>query len=85
MSIKIQLRMSQKEIKDICKSYDKDGDGTVDVEEFLQKMSGSKKDAIHKALVKRSGIRKQFEKYDISFGSLSLVLYTQSSASFFSR
>ena len=56
--------MSQKEIKDIVKSYDKDGDGTVDVEEFLQKMSGSKKDAIHKALVKRSGIRKQFEKYD---------------------
>merc|ERR1712150_225516 len=65
MQEKIKLRMSEKEIKKLLKELDKDGDGTIDVEEFLDKVgSGSKRDVIHKALVKRSGIRKAFNKYD---------------------
>ena len=65
MQEKIKLRMSEKEIKKLLKDLDKDGDGTIDVAEFLEKVgSGSKRDVIHKALVKRSGIRKAFEKYD---------------------
>ena len=57
--------MSIKEIKTLLKELDKDNDGTIDVEEFLEKVgSGSKRDVIHKALVKRSAIRKSFEKYD---------------------
>ena len=65
MEEKIKLRISAKEIKALMKELDKDGDGTIDIEEFLDKVgSGSKRDVIHKALVKRAGIRKQFEKYD---------------------
>ena len=65
MEEKLKLRMSVKEIKNLLKELDKDGDGTIDVQEFLDKVgSGSKRDVIHKALVKRSGIRKAFEKYD---------------------
>ena len=65
MAEKIKLRMSEKEIKNLLKDLDKDGDGTIDVEEFLDKVgSGSKRDVIHKALVRRSGIRKAFNSYD---------------------
>ena len=65
MQEKIKLRMSAGEIKKLLKELDKDGDGTIDVAEFLDKVgSGSKRDVIHKALVRRSGIRKAFEKYD---------------------
>ena len=65
MGEKIKLRMSEKEIKKLIKELDKDGDGTIDVQEFLDKVGkGAKRDVIHKALVKRSGIRKAFEKYD---------------------
>ena len=65
MAEKIKLRMSEKEIKTLLKDLDKDNDGTIDLEEFMQKVgSGTKKDVIHKALIKRSGIRKAFEKYD---------------------
>ena len=65
MEEKIKLRMSEKQIKKLLKELDQDGDGTIDITEFLDKVgSGSKRDVIHKALVKRSGIRKAFEKYD---------------------
>lgn len=65
MSEKIKLRMSAKEIKTLLKDLDKDNDGTIDIDEFLEKVgSGSKRDAIYKALARRSGIRKTFEKYD---------------------
>ena len=65
MEEKIKLRMSLKEIKTLLGDLDKDGDGTIDIQEFLDKVgTGSKRDVIHKALVKRAGIRKQFEKYD---------------------
>ena len=65
MAEKIKLRMSEKEIRTLLKDLDKDGDGTIDIQEFLDKVGkGSKRDTIHKALVKRSGIRQAFNKYD---------------------
>ena len=41
------------------------GDGSVDLEEFLDLMeTGEQKRIIHKELIQRSGVRKAFEKYD---------------------
>ena len=57
--------MSEKEIKKFEKELDKDGDGTIDVEEFFTMIhTGPRKDLIRKALIQRSGIRKVFQKYD---------------------
>jgi calmodulin len=64
-SMKTRLRMSETEINRLCKSFDIDGDGKIDIPEFLQIIqAGGKRDIIHKALIQRSGIRKSFEKYD---------------------
>ena len=64
-SLKISLKMSEKDIKETIAQFDKNGDGTVDVQEFLDTIkSSNKRDAIHKALVLRSGIRENFAKYD---------------------
>ena len=57
--------MSEKQIKGLLHDLDKDNDGTIDVDEFLQVIgSGAKREVIHKALQKRAVVRKRFEKYD---------------------
>ena len=57
--------MSEKDIKKLLTDFDQNGDGTIDIQEFLNMIqSGTKRDAIHKALIQRSGIRKAFNKYD---------------------
>ena len=64
-SLKTRLRMSETEINRLLKSFDQNGDGTIDIVEFMQIIEGgNKRDIIHKALIQRSGIRKSFEKYD---------------------
>lgn len=64
-SVKVRLRMTERDIKKICSDMDKDGDGTIDVQEFLQKIGDGKKiNVIQKALIQRSTARKLFEKYD---------------------
>ena len=57
--------MSETEINKLLRGFDQNGDGTIDLKEFMTIIeSGSKKDIIHKALIQRSGIRKSFRKYD---------------------
>ena len=57
--------MSDTEINRLLKTFDQNGDGTIDIAEFMEIIEGgSKRDIIHKALIQRSGIRKSFEKYD---------------------
>ena len=64
-SLKSKLKMSEREIKRFEAEFDKDGDGTIDLEEFFNMVhGGSERNIIHKALIQRSGIRKIFEKYD---------------------
>ena len=44
---------------------DQNGDGKIDIDEFLHQIeNGTKKDIIRKTLIQRNGIRKAFEKYD---------------------
>ena len=64
-SLKSKLKMSEREIKKFEKEFDKDGDGTIDIEEFFEMVqNSSERGIIHKALIQRSGIRKIFQKYD---------------------
>ena len=58
--------MSEKEIKNTVKKFDKNGDGKVDLVEFLESINSlTRRDIIHKALVQRSGMRKAFERFDV--------------------
>ncbi len=57
--------MTDKEVSKFVKEIDQNGDGKVDVSEFVNMIEGgSKRDIICKALIQRAGIRKAFEKYD---------------------
>ena len=70
-SIRRKLRMTEKDIMKLVKDTDKNGDGGVSVEEFLNmievdnvKERSLKRDIIHKAMIQRAGVRKHFERYD---------------------
>ena len=67
-SVKRKLRMTDREITKLVEQTDKDGDGTVDLEEFLNMIEKGKvknrKEIILKALIQRAGLRKEFERYD---------------------
>ena len=64
-AIKRKLRLTENQIVKLVKQTDKNGDGSVDLEEFLDLMeTGEQKRIIHKELIQRSGVRKAFEKYD---------------------
>ena len=64
-SIKRKLRMTENQIMKIVKQTDKNGDGSVDLEEFLNLVETSEqKRVIHKELIQRSGVRQAFMKYD---------------------
>ena len=64
-SVKRQLKMSDKEISKLIKDVDQNGDGKVDCNEFFHLIqSGKNRDVLHKELIKRSGIRQTFKKYD---------------------
>ena len=64
-SLKRKLNLSEKEIVKLVKESDTNGDGSIDVDEFLNMVeNGPKRMVIHKALIQRAGVRKTFEKYD---------------------
>ena len=57
--------MTNKEISKLTKDVDENGDGTIDLTEFFNVIqSAEKRDVIFKELIKRSGIRETFQKYD---------------------
>ena len=64
-SIKRKLRMTENQIMKMVKQTDKNGDGSVDLEEFLNLVeTAEQKRVIHKELIQRSGVRQAFMKYD---------------------
>ena len=64
-SMKRKLAISDNDIERTLKDIDQDGDGTIDLEEYLKRQKQkTKKDILHRALLTRSRIRKEFEKYD---------------------
>ena len=60
-----KLKVSEAEINQVLKDVDKDGDGTIDLQEYFANMENTtSKNLIHRALVQRSKSRKAFEKFD---------------------
>ena len=57
--------MTNKEISKLMKEVDQNGDGRIDLTEFFTVIqSAERRDVIFKELIKRSGIRETFQKYD---------------------
>ena len=64
-SMRGKLKASDADIKRAIKEIDKDGDGTIDLEEYLKsRRNKTNMDLIHRALVQRSRVRKEFERFD---------------------
>ena len=64
-SLKRKLVITEAGINKMVKDTDLNGDGRIDIDEFLNMMEcGEKREIILKALITRHGIRKAFEKYD---------------------
>ena len=64
-SMRGKLKASEADIKKTIKQIEKDGDGTIDLEEYLKSRKGkTNQDLIHRALVQRSRVRKEFERFD---------------------
>ena len=64
-SMKEKLEVSEDDIRRTLKDIDRDGDGTIDLEEYIKSRKyKTNRDILHRALLARSGIRKEFERYD---------------------
>jgi calmodulin len=64
-SLKTELEASDEDIKRALKDIDRDGDGIINLEEYIKsRMYKTNRDLLHRALLTRSKIRKVFEKYD---------------------
>ena len=64
-SMRHKLKASEGDIKKALKEIDRDGDGIVDVHEYILSRKGkTNRDLIHRALVQRLRIRKEFERFD---------------------
>jgi len=60
-----KLKASEADIKKAIKQIEKDGNGTIDLEQYLKICKGkTNQDLIHRALVQRSRVRKEFERFD---------------------
>merc|ERR1712150_386821 len=65
-SMRGKLKASEADIKKAIKEIDKDGDGTIDLEEYMKsRKNKTNMDLIHRALVQRSRVRKEFERFDV--------------------
>ena len=65
-SMRRKLRASEGEIQGVIKSVDLNGDGTVNLAEYYRSQKNkTNHNLIHRALVQRSKIRKEFLKFDL--------------------
>ena len=65
-SMRGKLKASDADIKRAIKEIDKDGDGTIELEEYMKsRKNKTNMDLIHRALVQRSRVRKEFERFDV--------------------
>ena len=61
-----KLKMSEEDVKTLMADFDLDGNGTIDICEFLILMSNRKnRNLIHRAIVIRTQIRKMFKNLDL--------------------
>ena len=64
-SMRGKLKASDADIKKAIKQIEKDGNGTIDLEQYLKSCKGKTiQNLIHRALVQRSRVRKEFERFD---------------------
>ena len=69
-----KLRMSEDDVKTLMADFDLDGNGTIDICEFLILMSNRKnRNLIHRAIVIRTQIRKMFKNKPLLAHLLFLV------------
>ena len=62
-----KLQMTEEEIDKFMEEFDGDGNGTIDLCEFVMMMKNRKNKAlIHKAIVLRSAMRNAFRKFDLN-------------------
>ena len=60
-----KLKASEADIKKAIKQIEKDGNGTIDLEQYLKSCKVKTiQNLIHRALVQRSRVRKEFERFD---------------------
>ena len=65
-SMKMELDISEDDIKRTLNDIDRDGDGTIGIEEFVEsRKHKSNKDLLHRALLIRKRIRKVFDRFDL--------------------
>ena len=61
-----KLNMTEEDVNKLMKDFDLDGNGTIDICEFLILMSSRKnRNLIHRAIVIRTSIRKAFNNLDL--------------------
>ena len=61
-----KLKMSQKDVSNLLEEFDIDGNGTINVCEFLILMANKKnRKLIHRAIILRTQIRKAFKELDL--------------------
>ena len=64
-AMRVKFKLTEGAIKSMIKEIDQDGSGTITVEEYMDNMKDkTSKDIIHRALIHRSSIRRDFHKYD---------------------
>ena len=64
-TMRVKFKLTEGGINKMIKELDKDGSGTITVEEYMNNMKDkTNKDCIHRALIQRSSIRRDFHKYD---------------------
>ena len=64
-TMRVKFQLTEGAINKLIKEIDQDGNGTIDIKEYMTNMKDkTNKDVIHRALIQRSSVRKEFHKFD---------------------